>query len=145
MNTFSLEEKTVLITGGLGGYGLAICELILKRKGRVLLADIKAISEAEALLANQFKDAFEAKSVMYTKCDVTLEADIEAAFVKAQKDLVVGDGHVDILINNAGIVGEDQWQRIYDINIVSEKSYIYQRQFQNSNVGGKLRTIVYPI
>ena len=63
----------------------------------------------------------------------------------AQKDLVVGDGHVDILINNAGIVGEDQWQRIYDINIVSEKSYIYQRQFQNSNVGGKLRTIVYPI
>ena len=93
MNTFSLEEKTVLITGGLGGYGLAICELILKRKGRVLLADIKAISEAEALLANQFKDAFEAKSVMYTKCDVTSEADIEAAFVRAQKDLVVGDGH----------------------------------------------------
>merc|ERR1712223_1270767 len=103
MNTFSLEEKTVLITGGLGGYGLAICELILKRKGRVLLADIKAISEAEEMLANQFKDAFEAKSVMYTKCDVTSEADIEAAFVKAQKDLV-GDGHVDILINNAGIV-----------------------------------------
>ena len=125
MNTFSLEEKTVLITGGLGGYGLAICELILKRKGRVLLADIKAISEAEALLANQFKDTFEAKSVIYTKCDVTSEADIEAAFVKAQKDLVVGDGHVDILINNAGIVGEDQWQRIYDINIVSEKSYMY--------------------
>ena len=119
MNTFSLEEKTVLITGGLGGYGLAICELILKRKGRVLLADIKAISEAEALLTNRFKDAFEAKSVMYTKCDVTSEADIEAAFAKGQKDLVVGDGHVDILISNAGIVGEDQWQKIYDINIVS--------------------------
>ena len=55
----SLEEKTVLITGGLGGYGLAICDLILKRKGRVLLADIKPISAAEEILANQFKEAFE--------------------------------------------------------------------------------------
>ena len=122
MNTFSLEEKSVIITGGLGGYGLAICELILKRKGRVLLTDLKSDSEAEEILSNRFKDAFEAKCVLYTKCDVTSEADIEAAFVKAQKDLVAGDGHVDILINNAGIVGEDQWQRIYDINIVSEKS-----------------------
>ena len=51
MNTFSLEEKSVIITGGLGGYGLAICELILKRKGRVLLTDLKSDSEAEEILS----------------------------------------------------------------------------------------------
>ena len=34
---------------------------------------------------------------------------------------MVGDGSVDILINNAGIVGEQQWERIYNINIVSKK------------------------
>ena len=87
MNTFSLEEKSVIITGGIGGYGLAICELILKRKGRVLLTDLKSDSEAEEILSNRFKDAFEAKCVLYTKCDVTSEADIEAAFQTAQQKL----------------------------------------------------------
>ena len=87
MNTFSLEEKSVIITGGLGGYGLAICELILKRKGRVLLTDLKSDSQAEEILSNRFKDAFEAKCVLYTKCDVTSEADIEAAFKTAQQKL----------------------------------------------------------
>merc|ERR1711976_1127142 len=117
MNTFKLEGKSVIITGGLGGYGLAIGELILKRGGRVLLADIKPQSEAETILREKFKEAFEAKSVLYTKCDVTSEADFEAAFKKAEKDLVEADGSVDILINNAGIVGEQNWQRIYEINI----------------------------
>ena len=41
MNTFPLEEKCAIITGGLGGYGLAIADIILKRGGRVLLADVK--------------------------------------------------------------------------------------------------------
>ena len=118
MNTFKLEGKSVIITGGLGGYGLAISELILKRGGRVLLADIKPQSEAETILQEKFKEAFEAKSILYTKCDVTSDTDFEAAFKKAEKDLVEADGCVDILINNAGIVGEQNWQRIYEINIV---------------------------
>ena len=118
MNTFKLEGKSVIITGGLGGYGLAISELILKRGGRVLLADIKPQSEAETILQEKFKEAFEAKSILYTKCDVTSDTDFEAAFKKAEKDLVEPDGCVDILINNAGIVGEQNWQRIYEINIV---------------------------
>ena len=125
MNTFKLEGKSVIITGGLGGYGLAISELILKRGGRVLLADIKPQSEAETILQEKFKEAFEAKSILYTKCDVTSEADFEAAFKKAEKDLVEADGSVDILINNAGIVGEQNWQRIYEINIVRIISRYY--------------------
>jgi NAD(P)-dependent dehydrogenase (short-subunit alcohol dehydrogenase family) len=57
MNTFSLDGKTALITGGLGGYGLAIAGLILKRGGRVLLADLKDEAAGEVVMAEKFKDS----------------------------------------------------------------------------------------
>ena len=119
MNTFSLEEKAVIITGGLGGYGLAIAKLILKRGGRVLLTDVKPSTEAQDIMAATFDVAsVDAKRVLYTKCDVTQESDIEAAFSFAAKELVPPDQAVEILINAAGIVGEQQWEHLYDINIV---------------------------
>ena len=119
MNTFPLEGKTAIITGGLGGYGLAITGLILKRGGQVLCTDLKNASEGGQMLAQTFKEEFEAKKVLYAKCDVTLESDLDLAFKVAQDELVRPDEAVDILINNAGIVGERDWQKLYDVNIVS--------------------------
>ena len=118
MNTFSLEEKSVIIIGGLGGYGLAITSLILKRGGRVLLADLKAKAEADNIISSRFPEACEAKTLMYTKCDVTSEADLEAAFQFANGELVLPDRSVEILINAAGIVGEQRWEQVYQVNIV---------------------------
>ena len=118
MNTFSLEEKSVIIIGGLGGYGLAITSLILKRGGRVLLADLKAKTEADNIISSRFPEACEAKTLMYTKCDVTSEADLEAAFQFANGELVLPDRSVEILINAAGIVGEQRWEQVYQVNIV---------------------------
>ena len=119
MNTFHLENKSAIITGGLGGYGLAIAHLILKRGGRVLLTDIIPEAEAAVTLKSRFPEASEAKTVLYTKCDVTSEADIKAAFEVAHEKLTSPDSTVDILINGAGIVGEQDWKRLFDINIVS--------------------------
>ena len=119
MNTFPLEGKTAIITGGLGGYGLALTSLILNRAGQVLCTDLKNASEGSQILAETFKQEFEAKRVVYARCDVTSEDDLETAFKVAQDQLVKPDEAVDILINNAGIVGEQDWQKIYDVNIVS--------------------------
>ena len=60
---------------------------------------------------------------MYTRCDVTNEADIEAAFNLANQELALPDKQVEILINGAGIVGEQSWSRLYDVNIVSKQLY----------------------
>ena len=119
MNTFKLEGKNAIITGGLGGYGLAIAGLILKRGGRVLLADIIPEKEAEVTLQSRFPDAVEAKTILYTICDVSSEAQIEAAFSLAHEKLTLADSSVDILINGAGIVGEQNWKKLFEINIVS--------------------------
>ena len=119
MNTFKLEGKSAIITGGLGGYGLAIAGLILKRGGRVLLADIIPEKEAEVTLQSRFPDAVEAKTILYTICDVSSEAQIEAAFSLAHEKLTLADSSVDILINGAGIVGEQYWKKLFEINIVS--------------------------
>ena len=120
MNTFKLEGKSAIITGGLGGYGLAIADLILKRGGRVLLADIIPEKEAEVTMQSRFADAVEAKTIMYTICDVSSEAQIEAAFALAHEKLTLADSSVDILISGAGIVGEQNWKKLFEINIVSD-------------------------
>ena len=97
MNTFSLEEKTVLITGGLGGYGLAICDLILKRKGRVLLADIKPISDAEEILANQFKEAFEAQCSKFgKKCNFKSAKNIIYNFQNGKKSIFAQEKNLEL-------------------------------------------------
>ena len=41
ISSFQLLNCGHIITGGLGGYGLAIANIIIKRGGRVLLTDIK--------------------------------------------------------------------------------------------------------
>jgi len=119
MNTFPLEDKSVIITGGLGGYGLAIANIIIKRGGRVLLTDIKTEVNLEDYIGthSHLKDGIEAKTVLYTKCDVTSEAEIEAAFEFANKNLALPDKLVEVLINGAGIVGEENWEKIYEVNI----------------------------
>ena len=40
---------------------------------------------------SHLKDGIEAKTVLYTKCDVTSEAEIEAAFDFANKNLALPD------------------------------------------------------
>ncbi len=52
---------------------------------------------------------------------MTKEESFEAAIIKTNEDLADPDKTLDILINGAGIVGEQRWEKLYDINIVSNK------------------------
>ena len=75
MNTFPLEDKTVLLTGGLGGIAVGVAKLIVKRGGRILLADVKAESEGAEEAADKVEGG-EGK-VAYAKCDVTDKEEFE--------------------------------------------------------------------
>jgi NAD(P)-dependent dehydrogenase (short-subunit alcohol dehydrogenase family) len=108
-----LDGKVALITGGASGIGLGTVQLFVAEGAQVVAADIQ--DEKGAMLEKRFPG-----QVVYAHCDVTSEAEIEAALQKAKTEF----GGLDILFNNAGIsdrmtsIGEitaDGWSWIFDI------------------------------
>jgi NAD(P)-dependent dehydrogenase (short-subunit alcohol dehydrogenase family) len=89
-----LEGKVALVTGGCSGIGLGTVELFAGEGARVVAADVQ---DAKGdMLEKRFPDR-----VRYVHCDVTAEADIEAACVAAASAF----GGLDVLFNNAGHAG----------------------------------------
>ena len=89
-----LDGKVALITGGCSGIGLGTVELFLGEGARVIAADVQ--DEKGAMLEKRFPD-----TLRYIHCDVTREADIEAACALTASAF----GGLDVLFNNAGHAG----------------------------------------
>lgn len=89
-----LQGKVAVITGGASGIGAASVSLFIREGARVVIGDIQR-GPGEAFAA-QFGD-----KAAFAVCDVTKEEQV-AALV----DLAVSHfGQLDIMFNNAGIVG----------------------------------------
>ncbi|CAM0907251.1 unnamed protein product [Alopecurus aequalis] len=94
-NSQRLAGKVAVITGGASGIGKATAEEFVRNGAKVVLADVQD-DLGRALAAKLGADA-----ASYTRCDVTDEAQVAAAV-----DLAVSrHGKLDIMLNNAGIVG----------------------------------------
>ncbi|WP_422026946.1 SDR family oxidoreductase [Roseovarius sp.] len=107
-------SKTIIITGGGGGVGRATAHAFLDAGWRVGLVGRRA--EALEETANGHANA------LTLPCDVTGEAQVEAAFDRAAKDW----GHLDAIFNNAGIgrpgapideIPVDEFRKVIDINV----------------------------
>jgi uncharacterized oxidoreductase len=92
-NLMNLNNRTVFITGGGSGIGLALAEEFLKKSG---ISVIICGRNAEKLKEVQAKH----RSVRTITCDVSLEQDIVRCVETLTKDAPT----LDILINNAGIM-----------------------------------------
>jgi rhamnulose-1-phosphate aldolase/alcohol dehydrogenase len=109
--------KIALVTGGAGGIGAASAARLLKDGACVLLADRDAAT-VEAVRAG-FAKQFGTDVVRAAVCDVTDEAQVQAAFATCAREL----GGLDILVANAGIASSaaledttlDLWNRNYDV------------------------------
>ena len=108
-----LQGKVAVITGAASGIGLGTVELFVSEGACVIAADIQ--DEKGAMLEKRFPG-----KVAYAHCDVTKEAEIEAALKLAKSEF----GGLDILFNNAGIsdrmtsiteITADGWSWIFDV------------------------------
>jgi NAD(P)-dependent dehydrogenase (short-subunit alcohol dehydrogenase family) len=85
---FSLENKTVAITGGARGLGITLAIAVVEAGGSVACLDIlEEPSQAEWAQLNKIATANKA-SVSYRKCDVTDEQSVETAMkeISAEAD-----------------------------------------------------------
>ncbi|KAL6657300.1 hypothetical protein ACP70R_005080 [Stipagrostis hirtigluma subsp. patula] len=90
-----LDGKVAIVTGGAKGIGEAIVRMFVKHGARVVVADIDDAA-GEALAAE-----LGTQSCSYEHCDVSVEADVERAVQRA----VARHGRLDVLCNNAGVLG----------------------------------------
>lgn len=115
MNRIDLEGKVAVITGGAQGIGYAIAERFIQSGATVALWDIRAdlLEQARQSLGGD---------TMTTEIDITNYADVE----KAVKATEAEKGKIDILVNSAGIAGNnapldqydlDEWRRVIEIDL----------------------------
>jgi NAD(P)-dependent dehydrogenase (short-subunit alcohol dehydrogenase family) len=108
-----MDGKVAVITGGASGIGEASVRRFCEEGARIVIADIQ--EDRGRQLAEKL-----GASTRFVRVDVTQEAEIAAAI-----DLAVNEfGRLDVMFNNAGIVGTlgsildtpaDQWRRTIDI------------------------------
>ena len=116
-----LRGKTVLITAAAGaGIGFATAQRCAEEGARVFISDIHARRTEEA--ASKIEE-ISGQSVGSRLCNVRDDEDVRALVEAAIAEL----GHIDVVINNAGLGGEvpvidmtdDQWTSVLDITLNS--------------------------
>jgi 3-oxoacyl-[acyl-carrier protein] reductase len=101
-----VSERTVLVTGGNRGIGLAIARAFAANGDKVAVTH-RGSGAPEGLFG--------------VKCDVTSDAEVDAAFTAVEAEL----GAVQVLVSNAGItddtllmrMSDDSFARVVDANL----------------------------
>lgn len=114
-----LKDKVAIITGGTRGIGFEIAKLFLKNHAKVIIFGSREESVNKALEKLK-EEGFNAKGYAPLLSDME---EVKNTFAKINDEF----GHIDILINNAGISSstklenytEDEYNKITDLNIKS--------------------------
>nr|CAI5833675.1 unnamed protein product [Callosobruchus analis] len=135
---YDIKGKIALITGGATGIGLAYGEELLKNgiEG-LIIADINEKLGKEAV--DKFNKQYGAKKAKFIKTDVTKKEQLEAAFQLAKSTF----GVLNIVINNAGILNDAQWELEIAINCNAVvQGSLLGMQYMGKNHGGSGGVIV---
>src|SRR6187551_3158064 len=106
MRSVFVVARTVLVTGGNRGIGLAIAQAFAKQGDRVAVTH-RGSGAPEGLFG--------------VECDITDSAAVDAAFTAVEAEF----GPVEVLVANAGItddtlllrMSEEQFERVIDTNL----------------------------
>jgi NAD(P)-dependent dehydrogenase (short-subunit alcohol dehydrogenase family) len=96
LSAYTLAGKTVVITGGSRGLGLALAREVAAQGAKVVICgrDADSLERARHSLEQLGAD------VLALPCDVTDQASVQQLFQQAHERF----GPVDVLINNAGVI-----------------------------------------
>jgi NAD(P)-dependent dehydrogenase (short-subunit alcohol dehydrogenase family) len=117
--SLALEGRNAIVVGGAVGIGRAVCQAFARAGANVVVADKGWPDEKRSLLKELRMQGIQAAAA---EVDVTDEASV----AKVVSDAVVTLGHVDIMVNNAGVTSSgapihlqdwDIWDAIFDVNL----------------------------
>ena len=118
------QNKTVIITGGAGGIGLAIAKRFASEGANIVLAGDKLEHLQKAAADAQID------RLLLSKCDVSSEEQVEAAV----KGAIEHFGSFDIMVNNAGLMifkkleehTQEDWNRVLNVELLGAFYFIKQ-------------------
>ena len=113
-----LKDKVVLITGGSRGIGRTL-SLELFQKGAAIAVNYASNSDSAERVVTEILDR-NGKAIK-VKADISKPKEVEEMF----QTILSSFGRLDVLINNAGMVGqphlleitESEWDRVMDVNL----------------------------
>jgi NAD(P)-dependent dehydrogenase (short-subunit alcohol dehydrogenase family) len=112
-----LQGKVAVVTGALGGQGMAVCRRFCAEGATVI--GIDRTDER----ADQLKELIGAGDFQFQRVDVGVTAEVDALAERLRADF----GAVHVLYNNAGImqqiptleVSDEQWDEVFTVNVKS--------------------------
>jgi len=109
---YDIKNKTVMITGAAAGIGYKYAEILLRNDVRSIAIIDLPISNGQNA-ATTLENEFGKGRVVFIACDVTKADDLEKTF----KKVVDAFEGLDILINNAGIMDDNHWELMIEVNV----------------------------
>lgn len=98
----STPKKIILVTGGNNGIGLATCQLFAARPDYHTIMGSRSLEKGQKALSS-IQSSTPGSSISLVQLDITSDDSIAAAVQQVQSQ----HGHLDVLINNAGICPMD--------------------------------------
>ena len=111
------DKKRALVTGGSGAIGSAICRQLALDGYAVVVHAHRGLAAAQALAQAITAEGGQAQALAF---DIT-----DAAATAAALELLLAEGPIQVLVNNAGIHDDavfpgmqlGQWQRVLDVSL----------------------------
>lgn len=115
-----LKDKVCVVTGGSKGIGRAMVELFAREGGTVVYLSRSEAEDAAGLAAAAAEGG---GKVAFRKCDVAVEAEVEATI----EGLVKEFGVPEVVVNNAGVTRDglvfrmslEDWEAVMRTNLTS--------------------------
>lgn len=140
MDLFDLTGKTAIVTGAAGGLGKGYAEALADAGAVVAIIDI--VADTPAIAEEMSKNG---RKIVGVQGDLTNREDLRRVFDACVEKL---GGHLDIMVNNAGIqvrgpaeeIPLEGWDRAIELNLTAtfELCQLAGRKFFEQGGGGKI-------